>query len=90
MIRLALLVGALGALGCASLPANPEHMSPEQIREWVKDRNASVLCAVVNTPYGRGYVLALGLDRGIVLNGTLVVDDACKVTIQSQTKPAGP
>ena len=80
----------LGLAGCVTLPANPEKMTADQLREWSKDKNATVTCAVLNSPYGKGSLVALTLDKGIVVNGVLTVDDACKVTIQSATKPAGP
>jgi len=56
-------------------------MTPEQLKEWAKDKNANIVCVVGNTPYGKGSALFLNLDKGVILNGTVTVDDACKTTI---------
>ena len=77
----------VGFAGCATLPANPTAMTPEQLREWVKDKNANISCGVINSPYGRGVAVYVVLDRGIVVNGTVVVDDQCKVTITNTPVP---
>lgn len=81
-----LLIAALLFAGCASLPANPTEMTADQLREWVKDKNANIACAVINSPYGRGVGVYVVLDRGIVVNGTVTVDSECKVVIQNQPK----
>lgn len=73
--------------GCASFGASPTNMTPEQLKEWVKDKNANIVCIVANTPYGKGSALYLNLDKGIVVNGTLTVDDACKTTITNTLTP---
>lgn len=66
---------------CVQMPANPEKMSPEQLREWAKDKNANIACGVVNSPYGRGIGTYVVLDKGTVVNGTVTVDQECKITI---------
>ena len=86
-MRLLALLAALACAGCLSLPANPTEMTPDQLKEWVKDKNASVGCVVANSPYGKGNGLYLVLDKGIIPNGTVTIDDACKVVI-SNTAPA--
>lgn len=76
--------------GCApSLPANPSGMTPDQLREWVKDKNATVLCAVVSTPY-KGSVVSFNLDKGIVVNGSMTIKDGCEVTITNAPPPPRP
>lgn len=72
--------------GCPTLPANPEKMSPEQLREWAKDKNANIACGVGHTPYGKVTALYVILDKGIVVNGTVTVDPECKVTIDTKPK----
>ena len=72
--------------GCASLPASPTAMTPEQLKEWSKDKNANVVCVVANTPYGKGSALYLNLDKGVIVSGTITVDDACKTVITNQPK----
>lgn len=76
--------------GCVGVPGNPEKMSPEQLREWAKDKNANVACAVVNSPYGRGVATYLVLDKGLVVNGQLSIDGECKVMIQNSPPPFPP
>lgn len=76
-----------GCVTGGSLPANPEKMSAEQLKEWVKDKNANAGCLVANTPYGKGNSVFLALDRGIVVNGTLIIEDNCKVTIINGPAP---
>lgn len=73
--------------GCAAtLPANPEKMTADQLREWVKDKNANVSCGVINSPYGRGVMTSVVLDKAVVINGTVSVDSECKVTIQNDSR----
>ncbi len=87
MKRLSVLVLALAVTltGCLSIPANPERMSPEQIHEWVKDKSLAATCATMNTPYGRGIVVHVGIDKSVVPNGAVQVDDQCKITINNAT-----
>lgn len=76
--------------GCVAIPGNPEKMSPEQLREWARDRNANIACGVVNSPYGRGIATYVVLDKGVVFNGSVSVDPECKITVTNEThaKPA--
>ncbi len=77
-------------VGCSvTLPADPTRMTPEQLKAWAADKNANIQCVVANSPYGKGNAVALVLDKGIVVNGTVTVDDACKVTITNGS-PARP
>ena len=77
--RLVLIIALVGA-GCVSLPANPSSMTPEQLREWVKDKSANVLCSTIATPY-KGTVIVMNLDKGVVVNGAVTIKDGCEVTI---------
>ena len=75
--------------GCANtLPADPTKMSPEQLREMAKDKNANISCGVVNSPYGRGVMTYVVLDKSVVIDGSVTVDNECKVSIISAPKPA--
>ena len=74
------LLTLLAMTGCATIPGNPTTMTPEQLREIVKDKNANVGCATVQTPY-KGNVVYLVLDKGIVVNGTMTVKSDCEITI---------
>ncbi len=72
--------------GCAQLPVDPAKMSAEQIKEWVKDKNASVSCGKVNTPYGPTVLTYVTLDKAVVLDGSVSVDSECKVVIINAPK----
>ena len=88
-MRTAAIVLVLAGLstGCLSLPANPEKMTPEQIREWTKDKSIAATCTTINSPYGRGIVVHVGMDKGVVAAGSVQVDDQCKVTITNAPTP---
>ncbi len=83
----AVLSIALLSAGCLALPANPEKMTPEQIREWTKDKSIAATCTTINSPYGRGIVVHVGMDKGVVAAGSVQVDDQCKVTITNTPVP---
>lgn len=85
-----LLLVAYTLFGCAglSLPADPSRMTADQLREWVRDKSAAIQCARTETPYKFG-VVAINLDKGIVPNGKVTIDDGCKITIENAT-PARP
>lgn len=83
-----LLLTLVLAAGCLALPANPEKMTPEQIREWTKDKSIAATCTTINSPYGRGIVVHVGMDKGVVAAGSVQVDDQCKVTITNTPPPA--
>ena len=87
MLKPLALVALLALVaGCATLPANPSEMTAEQLKEWVRDKNANIGCGVINSPYGRGVMVYVVLDKGIIINGMVTVDSECKVTIQNQPK----
>lgn len=78
---LAVTVCALVLGGCAAggtMLADPTKMTPEQLKEFAKLKEANVWCVVANTPYGKGSSVAVNTDKNVA--GTLTVDDACKVT----------
>ena len=72
--------------GCMTLPADPAKMSPEQLKEWAKDKNANIACGTYLSPYGKGVGTYVVLDKGVVFNGTVSVDSECKVTIQNDSR----
>ena len=71
---LAALISAF-ASGCASLPVSPTSMSPEQLKEYVKIKDANVVCVVVNSPWGKQTALFLNLDKGVIMSGSVNVKD---------------
>lgn len=84
------LIAVLALAGCANLPADPAQMSPEQLKEWAKDKNANIACGVVNSPYGRGVGTYVVLDKAVIFNGTITVDSECKVTITNDSRVVRP
>lgn len=82
------LFGFASLTGCAAFPIDYASMTAEQIRAAVSDKNANVGCSTVNSPYGRGVVTLLTLDKGAMPNGKVTVDDQCKVTIENSVAPA--
>ncbi len=72
--------------GCAQLPADPSKMSPEQIKEFVKDKNASVSCGKVNTPYGPTVLIYVTLDKAVIFEGQVSVNPDCQVTITNDNR----
>ena len=75
-----LLALALMLTGCATLPLNYSKMSADQLNALVKDKNANIGCATVQTPY-KGNVLYLVLDKGVVQAGSVTIKSDCEVTI---------
>lgn len=77
----------LALAGCgATIPANPEKMSAEQLTAFAKDKNANVACGVINGPWGKGVATYVVLDKAVVFNGSVTVDSECKVTITNDSR----
>lgn len=70
-------------LGCVTPIVDYKAMSPEQIKELVRDKSAAANCVVLNTPYGRGVATYLALDRSVLEKGAVLsVDEQCKISLQ--------
>lgn len=76
---------ALSVAGCATIPGDPAKMTAEQIREAVKDKNASFACGRTETPYKISMVYGV-LDRMVVRNGTFTIGPDCSITITNSDK----
>jgi len=75
--------------GCASqVPADPTHMTPEQIKELAKDKSASAACTVVNSPWGVGRTIFVQFDKSTAPNGTVTVGADCTVSLGVAPKAA--
>jgi hypothetical protein len=85
-----IVVAVFMLAGCLSIPADPSKMSAEQLREWVKDKNANVSCGKLNTPYGPTVLTYVVLDKAVVFNGSVSVDADCKVVIQNDSRVVKP
>lgn len=83
-IRLAPLL--LVAACAANMPADPTKMSPEQLKEWVKDKNAYVTCASMKNMSGNVTLMSANLDKGTVVGGTVTVSPDCTTVITSEPK----
>lgn len=93
IVRLvAVALACLSVSGCMpSLPINWTVMTPEQIKEAVKDKSISATCGTMNTVYGRGFAVNVGIDKSVILdNGSVQVDDQCKVTVTNGARTFPP
>lgn len=80
-----LLLAALLLPGCAGFGVNS--MSPEQLREWVKAKDAT--CTRITGVYMGATVnaVSVSIDKGIPPGaGSVTVDGDCKVTVTSDKK----
>lgn len=83
-----LALGLVLALsGCAALPVNYNNMTPEQIKAVVADKNMNAQCGVANTPYGKGIMVLVSIDKSVIPNGSVSVDDQCKITFTNAPIP---
>lgn len=88
-MRAAALVAALLLTGCVTPIVNYREMTPEQIKELVKDKAMAGNCIVLNTPYGRGVTTNIAIDKSVVAaGGTYTVDEQCKMTFTQGGPPA--
>lgn len=81
LLRVVALALVAAFAGCASVPADPSKMSAEQLKEWVRDKNANMACTVVNSPYGRGVMTYVVLDKAVIVDGSLTMDNECRISI---------
>lgn len=85
---LVVLVLQLGLGGCGLL--GMERMSPEQIAAAAKVKDANVVCVIGNTAWGRVQSTYVTLDKGVMVNGAIAVDDSCKVQLTTSAPPREP
>lgn len=95
MTRLIILILGLALIellsGCAgTIPADPTHMSPEQLRENAKDRSANFACVLTNTPWGPQRVVYGQLDKGTVVAGRINWNADCSGFIEAEQKAPKP
>jgi hypothetical protein len=87
-----IVIPLLAMWGCTTIPANPADMTPEQLREWVKDKSASVSCVVARNATGTVVMAMANLDKTSIKGGSLVIKPSsdCEMTIvaDSPAKPA--
>lgn len=78
---------------CAGGPFGPDlaKMTAEQIKEASKVRDAIVTCVEIGTPWGKQRAVTMSVDKGVIANGSVLVDGECKATFQNgATAPAKP
>jgi len=76
-------IGVFAFAGCATtLPMNPTDMSPEQIKEAVKDKSMGIGCVTILTPY-RGNSVFMNLDKGVLLVGKFTIAPDCTITYEA-------
>ena len=90
MLRLTAVLIVLLA-GCTTLPVQIDKMTPEQIKEYAKIKDANIMCIIANTPYGQVRTLFVNVDRGVIPGGMVDVDDQCRAKITNPPHaPKGP
>lgn len=77
---------ALILSACNSMPADPAKMSPEQLREYAKDKSASVTCVSAKNAVGNVTTVFANLDKGAVATGTVTISTDCVTTISADPK----
>jgi starvation-inducible outer membrane lipoprotein len=83
------LIGVVCLLaGCTTLPADPANMSPEQLKEYAKDKNASISCVQARNMSGTVAMITVNLDKSTFVNGSVTVKPAsdCEATITATGK----
>jgi hypothetical protein len=66
--------------GCAGMTG----MTPEQLEAAGKAKDVSVMCLQANGPWGKGQTIYLNIDKSVIRDGSIAVDDACKVTFSNK------
>jgi len=84
-MKLLIVLCALLLAGCTTVPANP-NFTAEQLTALVKDKSAAAVCVQVIAPAGTVRMAVVNLDKGVVPNGSIVVDPSnanCVVTMSN-------
>lgn len=81
----AILLLALVLTGCAGIGSS---MSPEQMAQNVKDKNAVVACGSGSGPWGRVVTVYVDSNR-IADNQNVSVDSECKVSVTGTKSTPG-
>ncbi len=96
LLILVLLGVGLGLGGCAGqfgsgIGGTNSAMTPEQVKAWVADKNASAVCLQIIAPTGNVKFVAVNLDKGTVPNGVVTVDpNSCAVAMSNETPVKAP
>lgn len=73
--------------GCASLPADPSRMTPDQLKAAARDKNSSAACTNAKTAAGNVTMIYVNVDQAVPLGSQVTVEADCKVTINATTMP---
>lgn len=87
-MRIYAAIVAAALAGCMTTPADLTKASPEQIREIVRDRAATVSCGSAKTVTGNVTFVFANLDEVKGLAGTVTVDANCVTTITGEPRAA--
>lgn len=83
----ACLAAAALLTACAGqIPADPTHMTPEQLNALAKDKSATAACTVINSPWGVGRSIYVQFDKSTSPNGTVTVGADCTVSLTAAPK----
>ncbi len=80
--------------GCQSLMQPSTEMSASQMKELVKDKNASVICASVIGAWGTAKTVVINLDQNAIKDGGISIDGekgcTASITSMAPVKPVLP
>lgn len=83
-MRIFLAVSALSVLAaCQTLPMDMAKMSPEQIKEAVRDKSILAGCTSGKTAAGNLTTVHVSADQVKQLSGTVTIDTDCRTVISS-------
>src|SRR6266436_2538136 len=68
--------------GCAT--PGQSTMSADQLRALASDKNFSAVCSTIMGPWGTGKFVYVNVDKTVVVNGAISVDDKCLVTMTNE------
>lgn len=89
LMGLAGLASLAGLAGCAGVTFDKE-MTPEQMREMVKDKSASVTCITSPVRGGKAVATSVNVDKTSIIAGEVTVGEDCKVTVtNAKPNPVG-
>lgn len=73
--------------GCGGLPfGDVASMSASQLKEYAKIKDAHITCIIANTPYGKATAVFVNIDKSVIVNGSVTIDDQCKAMFTNTNK----
>lgn len=83
MKKLTILMLCAVISGCSYL--TPQ-MDAKQLEAASKTKDVNAVCITASGPWGKGQTTYLNVDRTVIKNGSVQVDDQCKLTFTNSEK----